>query len=612
MTQIYKIFNKIKDYPRKPIHTGHTKKVSANIDHKGHIVTLPNFSLSSMQSAVLLALVGSVASPLALAQNFPATLADAAPGTHTSTIDTTQFNVLTFTVSGGGGGGGGSDSRGGGKGSAGSQVAGLVQVGPPYASVAITNAGGGTGSLGSSGGALPVPGVSDGKGGPGNGAGGDGGGNINSGGGGGGGGGSAINIAGTSVWIRAGGGGGGGGGSTWIAQRPAYSYNGFGMNADQRYASPVVTNSDKTVTNPAINTLAPSTTLDISSASCASAGVGVNGLTNVGYPASGTWPALPKDGGGGGGNGGSYANTPSTLATTAAVNGQDGYWVAEGGLTGGSCAIGALENLALNIAAGGAGGTGSVSPSVAGIAGGAGAVTLTYSYDPKRVPTIPTISPDGKVTITPPVTLPPGNTPKSYDVTCTSATGATASGSGPAPGPIQLSPALAAGETYTCTTVAQLQDGTGTPTIKTLPSPPTSVAVPLIKANDDSATTTPNTPVTIDVAGNDTVTNTTIDPTKTTVVAQPPNGTATVNADGSITYTPKPGFTGNDVFTYQICNAQGLCNPAKVTVTVQPATPPVTGGGATAVPTLNEWGVIALGLLTAMFGMRKLRRRQNG
>jgi hypothetical protein len=40
-------------------------------------------------------------------------------------------------------------------------------------------------------------------------------------------------------------------------------------------------------------------------------------------------------------------------------------------------------------------------------------------------------------------------------------------------------------------------------------------------------------------------------------VSAPANGTAVLNADGSVTYTPNLGFTGVNVFTYTVQNAQG-------------------------------------------------------
>ncbi|HEY0172908.1 MAG TPA: PxKF domain-containing protein [Pyrinomonadaceae bacterium] len=46
------------------------------------------------------------------------------------------------------------------------------------------------------------------------------------------------------------------------------------------------------------------------------------------------------------------------------------------------------------------------------------------------------------------------------------------------------------------------------------------------------------------------------------------NGDVTVNADGSFTYNPAPGFEGADTFTYTIAGASGPSNTATVTVNV--------------------------------------------
>ena len=56
-----------------------------------------------------------------------------------------------------------------------------------------------------------------------------------------------------------------------------------------------------------------------------------------------------------------------------------------------------------------------------------------------------------------------------------------------------------------------------------------------------------------------------------TVLAPPAHGTALVNPDQTITYTPDPGFVGTDTFTYQVIDTDGQTGTASVTVTVQPA-----------------------------------------
>jgi VCBS repeat-containing protein len=51
-------------------------------------------------------------------------------------------------------------------------------------------------------------------------------------------------------------------------------------------------------------------------------------------------------------------------------------------------------------------------------------------------------------------------------------------------------------------------------------------------------------------------------------VSNPANGTATVNADGTFTYTPNTGFSGVDTFTYKLCDVDNDCSTATVTITI--------------------------------------------
>jgi VCBS repeat-containing protein len=95
-------------------------------------------------------------------------------------------------------------------------------------------------------------------------------------------------------------------------------------------------------------------------------------------------------------------------------------------------------------------------------------------------------------------------------------------------------------------------------------------------ASDDSATTQEGTPVVVDVLANDT------DPDGdplTVAIADPPlSGTAVVNADNTVTYTPFTGFTGIDSFTYVANDGLADSNVAAVAVTVNPsATPSIYG-----------------------------------
>ena len=90
-------------------------------------------------------------------------------------------------------------------------------------------------------------------------------------------------------------------------------------------------------------------------------------------------------------------------------------------------------------------------------------------------------------------------------------------------------------------------------------------------ANNDTATTE------VDVAVNGKITANDFDPdwdtiiVTTTPVSDPNNGTVIINADGSYTYTPNPGFKGLDRFTYQICDngTPSLCDTAEVVIDIK-------------------------------------------
>jgi hypothetical protein len=53
----------------------------------------------------------------------------------------------------------------------------------------------------------------------------------------------------------------------------------------------------------------------------------------------------------------------------------------------------------------------------------------------------------------------------------------------------------------------------------------------------------------------------------------PTNGTISYNPATGVTYTPNPGFSGQDRFVYKICTQYDTCDSAEVVVTVTPPTP---------------------------------------
>jgi len=91
-------------------------------------------------------------------------------------------------------------------------------------------------------------------------------------------------------------------------------------------------------------------------------------------------------------------------------------------------------------------------------------------------------------------------------------------------------------------------------------------------ANGDSATASATTPITIPVLANDTDPDNgdTLNPASVTIVSPPASGTATVNPDGSITFTP--AAVGSASFQYTMQDSHGATsNAATVSITVQAA-----------------------------------------
>jgi len=92
---------------------------------------------------------------------------------------------------------------------------------------------------------------------------------------------------------------------------------------------------------------------------------------------------------------------------------------------------------------------------------------------------------------------------------------------------------------------------------------------------DDFARTDEGEPVNIDVLDNDTDPDN--DPLVVSTVEDPPHGTAEIEPDGTITYTPDPDFVGEDIFFYTVCDPDGACSTGFVVVQVDDAVnvPPV-------------------------------------
>jgi VCBS repeat-containing protein len=122
----------------------------------------------------------------------------------------------------------------------------------------------------------------------------------------------------------------------------------------------------------------------------------------------------------------------------------------------------------------------------------------------------------------------------------------------------------------------------------TLSSNPATVTISVTPVNDtptaadDAYSTTEDTALTVAVPGvlgndNDPDGN----PLSAVLVAGPSNGTLTLNANGSFTYTPAAHYDGTDSFTYRASDGTLDSNQAKVTLTVTAINEAPTAGDDT-------------------------------
>ncbi len=94
------------------------------------------------------------------------------------------------------------------------------------------------------------------------------------------------------------------------------------------------------------------------------------------------------------------------------------------------------------------------------------------------------------------------------------------------------------------------------------------VVIDSLMAIDDNLEAVSNTENILDVLSNDEIPD---GVNVTVAITDPPvNGTAVVNEDGTITYTPNPGFEGSDLISYEICddNVPPNCDEATVLINV--------------------------------------------
>ena len=123
---------------------------------------------------------------------------------------------------------------------------------------------------------------------------------------------------------------------------------------------------------------------------------------------------------------------------------------------------------------------------------------------------------------------------------------------------------LAPGETATDTFTYTVTDGNGGTDTATVTVRITGVNDDPDAMDDEVTPANAGTPVIVPVLDNDT------DPEGDLLsvisVSDGSNGSVTNNGDGTVTYTPDPGFTGPDSFTYTVSDGNGGTDTATVTV----------------------------------------------
>ena len=89
-------------------------------------------------------------------------------------------------------------------------------------------------------------------------------------------------------------------------------------------------------------------------------------------------------------------------------------------------------------------------------------------------------------------------------------------------------------------------------------------------ATNDTYTTNEDTPLTVVLANSVLVNDTDVEGNALTAVLDvgPSNGTLTLNANGTFTYTPAANYNGSDTFTYHANDGTGNSNIATVTITI--------------------------------------------
>jgi hypothetical protein len=162
-----------------------------------------------------------------------------------------------------------------------------------------------------------------------------------------------------------------------------------------------------------------------------------------------------------------------------------------------------------------------------------------------------------------------------------------------------------------CDTGGLCSDAEVTVTTTAVPDEPPANRPPQVV--DDVVRRDGNRPIRIDVLSNDSDLDGDLDPTSVRIVSGPEHGRVTVDPEtGAITYVPDPGWTGPDSFTYEVCDNDGVCRTATVTIEGTAAGAPTLPDTAMSLRSDTFANVIALALAATIVATSAVNRRRLG
>ena len=151
-------------------------------------------------------------------------------------------------------------------------------------------------------------------------------------------------------------------------------------------------------------------------------------------------------------------------------------------------------------------------------------------------------------------------------------------------------PAFSGTETFTYVVAdSSGATATGTVTITVTDAPSSPVA------GDDAYLTAMDTPLSIAAPGvlsNDADPDGDILTVQTAPISGPTTGAVSLASDGSFTYTPAPGFTGTDLFTYRIDDGTGRTDDGTVEITVSSGSSTSTLYLRSTGPSADVWNLL--------------------